>query len=173
MPYQRQSSVRSISLSFVIVLVCVGARAHAQSVRAESLFGAYGSAGLVPANPPTDFVSWFAVVVVEVESPVKSANVAVADFELIDQRGHAVKYERLISVEEFDRVRVAAEGECAYWTSSGGTRPWDGTLPQGKIRLRVRVALGDKPPQWDRGVAFKLTIDRHLIEGRVACVLPS
>jgi hypothetical protein len=165
--------MRLASLSLIVCLFCAGARAHAQSVSAESLFGAYGGAGFVPADPSPAFAPWFAEVVVELDSPEKSANVAVSDFELIDQNGHAVKYERLISVEEFDRVRVATEGECAYWTNPGGTRPWNGTLPQGKIRLRVRVALGDKPQQWDRGVAFKLTIGGHLVEGRVACVLPS
>jgi hypothetical protein len=172
MPSQRPSSVRLTSL-LAAVLFCVAARAHAQAVRAEALFGAYGGAGFVPTDPPADFVSWFAVIVVEIDSSAKSANVAVSDFRLIDQGGRTVKYARLISAEEFDRVRVATESECAYWTNSGGTRPWDGTLPQGKIRLRVRVALGDKPPQWDRGVAFELTIGRNLVAGRITCVLPS
>jgi hypothetical protein len=165
--------MRLTSLSLITCLLSVGAQAHAQSVRVESLFGAYGSAGVVPTNPRADSVAWFAVVVVEVDSPVESANVGVSNFELIDQRGRVVEYDRLISVEEFNRVRAATEGDCAYWTNSGGTRPWNGTLPQGTIRLRVRVALGDKPPQWDRGVAFKLIIGRHFVEGRIACVLPS
>jgi len=158
-------------VSLIIALVSFGA--YAQSGSANSLFGAYGSTGVVPVNPPADFVSWFAVVVVEIDSAVKSANVAVSDFELIDQAGHTLKYKRLISVEEFDRVRVATEGECAYWTNAGGTRPWDGTLPQGKVRLRVRVALEEKPPQWERGARFRLTLAQDVIEGLIECVLPS
>jgi len=172
MRFPRYTS-RLLGAVLIPALLSVGVPAFAQSDGAKPLFGAYGSVGVVPRNPPPDFESWFAVAVVEVDSPAEIAKVALADLELTDRAGRVVKYKRLVSVEEFNRVRVATEGECAYWTNAGGTRPWDGTLPRGSIRLRVRVALAAKPPQWDGGVAFKLILGQHVIAGQIGCEWPS
>jgi hypothetical protein len=101
---------------------------------------------------------------VEINSPSKMASAAVSDFVLFDQVGKAKKFRRVIEVEVFDRTHAANEGLEAYYLNPGGTRPWNGTLPAGKIRLRIRVSLIDEPIA---PVRFKLTIGPYLIEGPV------
>jgi hypothetical protein len=135
---------------------------------AKSLFCAFGSVGgLVPIQRPPGFESEFAVAVVEINSLRKTTHVAVSDFVLFDQAGKATKLKRVVNVEVFDEPRVATEGLFAYYlntTSASATHPWDGTLPAGRIRLRVRVALVEFPVA---PVRFKLTIERYVIEGPV------
>jgi hypothetical protein len=130
----------------------------------KSLFCAFGGIGMTPIHPPPGFESEFAVVVVEINSPNETTNVAVSDFVLFDQAGKATKFKRVVEVEEFDRPRVATEGVDAYYLNPGGTRPWNGTLPAGKIRLRIRVALTEDPIA---PVRFRLTLGKYVIEGSV------
>ena len=80
--------------------------------------------------------------------------------------GRATKLKRVVEIDVFEEHRVATEGLFAYYlnTTSNPTRPWDGTLPAGRIRLRVRVALVAVPVD---PVRFKLTIGRYVIEGLV------
>ena len=176
-----------MSVNFVRSLLLLAALfgssgdAFAQSVNAgaRALYGAYGGVGLVPSNPPPDFEKWFAVAVIEIDSRIEVPNVTVSDFELIDQAGHVNKFKRIVEVQQFDRPRMAGEGECAYWLGSDGTRAWDGTLPSGKIRLRVRVSLAEEPPReafgsrGDSRVAFRLTLGQHVVEGPVECIWPT
>jgi hypothetical protein len=133
---------------------------------AKSLFCAFGGVGLVPIQRPPGFESEFAVAVVEINSPRKTTHAAVSDFVLFDQAGRATKIKRVVSVEVFDETRVASEGLFAYYlnTTSNATHPWDGTLPAGRIRLRVRVALVGVPVA---PIRFKLMIGRYVIEGPV------
>ncbi len=93
-----------------------------------------------------------------------AANVAVSDFALFDDAGKATKLKRVVEAEEFDRGWVGTVGEFAYYLNPGGTRPWNGTLPIGKIRLRIRVALVERPVH---PVRFKLTLGPYVIEGPV------
>jgi len=130
----------------------------------KSLFCAFGGIGMTPIHPPPGFESEFAVAVVEINSPSKATNVTVSDFVLFDQTGKATKFKRVVQVEEFDRTRIPTEGIDAYYLNPGGTRPWDGTLPAGKIRLRIRVALPEDPGM---AVRFRLKIGQYLIEGPV------
>jgi hypothetical protein len=65
--------------------------------------------------------------------------------------------------------RVATEGLWAYYlfpisASANSNRQWDGTLPAGRVRLRVRVALVEAPIA---PVRFKLTLGQYVIEGPV------
>jgi hypothetical protein len=90
--------------------------------------------------------------------------VTVSDFALFDQAGKATKFKRVVEVEEFDRPRVPTEGIDAYYLNPGGTRPWNGTLPAGKIRLRITVALLGEPGM---AVRFRLKMGQYSIEGPV------
>jgi hypothetical protein len=116
----------------------------------------------MPDPPPPGFESQFAVVVLEIESPRNIPNVAVSDFALLDGAGKATNAKRIIEVEEFRRPRVATEGSMAYYLNPGGTRPWNGTLPAGRIRLRVQVALVAEPTA---AVSYKLTLGQYAIGG--------
>jgi hypothetical protein len=138
------------------------------AANAKSLFCAFGSVGTTPIPRPPGFESEFAVAVVEINSPRKTANVAVSDFVLFDQEGRAMKLKRVVKVEEFDAPpHPATEGLFAYYLNAGSsaTQPWNGTLPAGRIRLRIRVALVDAPIA--PPVRFKLMIGGHVIEGPV------
>lgn len=133
---------------------------------AKPLFCAFGGIGLAPNPRPPGFESEFAVAVVEINSPRKSAHAAVSDFVLFDQAGKATKLKRVVSVDVFGETRVATEGTFAYYlnSASSATHAWDGTIPTGRIRLRVRVALVGVPVA---PVRFRLTIGQHIIEGPV------
>lgn len=134
---------------------------------AKPLFCAFGGVGgLMPIPRAPGFESEFAVAVVEINSPRKTTHVAGSDFVLFDRAGRAAKLKRVIEIDVFEEHRVATEGLFAYYlnTTSNATRPWEGTLPAGRIRLRVRIALVAAPVD---PVRFKLTIGRYVIEGLV------
>jgi hypothetical protein len=134
---------------------------------AKPLFCAYGSVGLRPVSPPPGFESQFAVAVVEISSPKENADVTVSDFALFDQAGTAIKAKRVISVEEFDEPNNPNVGTMAYYLNTaknGHTRLWNGVLPAGRIRLRIRVAFAEPPKV---PVRFRLSVGRHVIEGPV------
>lgn len=149
-------------------------KTEAGSATARSLFGAYGSVGFMPDPLPPGFETQFAVAVVEIDSPHEIRNVAVTDFVLFDEAGKTIKSKRVVSVEVFNRPRVATEGEFAYYLNQGDkpgdTPPWNGTLPAGKIRLRIRVALAKEPIN---SVRFKLKVGQYVIEGPVDCAWPT
>jgi hypothetical protein len=130
----------------------------------KPLYCAFGGIGMQPIHPPPGFESEFAVAVVEINSPSETANVTVSDFVLFDQAGKATKFKRVVEVGEFVRTRVATEGEAAYYLNPGGTNPWTGILPAGKIRLCIKVALFKEPIA---PVRFRLKIGPYIIEGPV------
>jgi hypothetical protein len=168
---------RSLLIS---VLVAASAHLHAGQVPAtaaaevpagaKALYCAYGGISHVPLSPPPGFETQFAVAVVEIDSPTEIANVTVSDFGLIDRAGKMTKFKRVVVVEEFDRARSGTEGEAAYYLNPGGARAWNGTLPAGRIRLRVRVALPERPIA---PVRFQLTLGRQMIEGPVNAEWPT
>lgn len=136
----------------------------------KALFGAFGGIGTIPNNPPPGFESAFAVAVVEINSPIETSNVAVSDFVLLDQGGKAIKIKRVVEVEEFNRPRIPTEGIAAYYLNNGGTRLWNGTLPAGRIRLRIKVALREVPVFPFR---IRLKIGQYIIEVPVNCGWPT
>ena len=155
------------AFALTAVVCSAGALGQETSPNARSLFCAYGSVEFVPASPPPGFESQFAVAVVEIDSPRETTNVAVSDFALFDRAGKATKLERVVKVQVFDPTRTASDGTFAYYvneTSGGGTHPWDGTLPAGRIRLRIRVALAEEP---FAPVRYRLTVGPYTIEGPV------
>jgi hypothetical protein len=133
---------------------------------AKALFCAHGSVGL----QAPELEQHFAVVVVEIDSPIDTANIVVSDFGLFDRAGNVTRFKRVVDVEEFNRARLAGEGSFAYYLNSGGTQAWNGTLRAGRMRLRVRVALVDEP---FAPVRFRLIVGPHVIEGPVDGQWPS
>lgn len=166
----------------LLILVLVASSAYLQAGQvpataaaegpagAKALYCAYGGISHVPLSPPPGFETQFAVAVVEINSPAEIANVTVSDFALFDRAGQVTKFKRVVMVEEFDRARIATEGEAAYYLNPGGTRTWNGTLPAGRIRLRVRVALLERPIA---PVRFQLTLGRQVVEGPVNAEWPT
>jgi len=145
-------------------LMLVAAEPASGDASVKPLFCAYGGVEMIPIPTPPSFEAQFAVVVVEINSPSEISNVAVTGFVLLDKEGKETKLKRVVEIEKFDRPRVATEGEEAYYLNSGGTRPWNGILPAGTIRLRIRIALSKEPIA---PVRFKLIIGRHVVEGPV------
>ena len=156
------------TILFLVAIPLVGLAVAVEPVtgnsNVKSLFCAFGGIGMTPIHPPPGFESEFAVAVVEINSPSETSNVAVSDFVLLDQAGKATKIKRVVEVEEFNRPRLPTEGIDAYYLNPGGTRPWNGTLPVGRIRLRIKVALLEVP---DMPVRFRLKIGQYTIEGPV------
>jgi hypothetical protein len=114
---------------------------------AKMLFCAYGFASLTPRPTPSGFARYLALTVVEINSPREVTNPPISEFELFDDSGQATKLKRIIKVDDFDEPGVFEGNEDFYFATnpSGGTRPWNGTLPGGRIRLRIRAALVDAP----------------------------
>jgi hypothetical protein len=145
---------------------------------ATALFCAYGSVGFIPVPRPAGFESEFAVAVVEIRSPVAIAKVPISDFELFDRQGKATPLKRVtdadvFEAEPFTRARAGNLGSVAYYLNpgpGGGTHAWDGTLPAGTIRLRIRVALQGVPNLPDR---FRIQVGTYVIEGRVDASWPT
>jgi hypothetical protein len=156
-----------VSVSTLISIVAIAALGcgHAQDVmRAKPLFCAYGGVGLVPDPLPAGYETEFAVAVVEVHSVTETASNAVTQFILFDKDGAETKMKRVVETEIFERPRVASEGEFAWYLNPGGTRPWDGRLPAGTVRIRLRVALERAPAA---PVRFRLKIGSQSLEGIV------
>jgi hypothetical protein len=145
---------------------------------ARVLFCEFGSVGFIPVPRPAGFESEFAVTVVEIRSAAAMTNVPVSEFVLLERHGGTTAMKRVAQVEVFEPepfiyVSGGAPGKSAYYLNPGpgdGTHPWDGTLPAGKIRLRIRVALKSAPLEPDR---FRLRLGPHLIEGPVDGAWPT
>jgi hypothetical protein len=159
-------------LVFSTTAIAIGAPTETD-IGVKPLFCAFGSVGLIPVPTPPGFESEFAVAVVEINSSTETANVAVSDFVLFDQAGKATKAKRVIKVEEFDEPHDTNEGIMAYYLNTkrnGHTRLWDGVLPAGTIRLRIRVAFAEAPKA---PVRFRLIVGGHVIEGPVDGAWPT
>jgi hypothetical protein len=110
----------------------------------RALFCATGGVGSVPVPTPADFESRFAVAVVEIDSPSRLETLVPA-FTVIAADGAPLTTRRVVEVERFDRVPSAAEGTHAFFLNAGGTTAWDGVVPPGTMRLRIRIALENSP----------------------------
>jgi hypothetical protein len=145
---------------------------------ATVLFCAFGSVGLVPVPRPAGFESEFAVAVVGIKSSSSLSNVPVSDFVLLGQHGETTAMKRVVQIDVFEPgpflyVRPGAPAKFGYYLNPGpgnGTHAWDGTLPAGKIRLRIRVALNSVPLEPER---FRLRLGPYLIEGPVDGAWPT
>ena len=157
------SSLLALSTLLAVMTVTSCSSGHAVS-GAKPLFCMYGGVEVVPDPLPPGYETQFAIAVVEIDSQHEASGLAVTDLELLDKDGAATKLKRVVEVEVFERPRVATEGEFAYYLNPGSTRPWNGTLPVGKIEIRVRVALERAPVA---PVRFRLVLGPHMIEGRV------
>jgi hypothetical protein len=130
----------------------------------KALFCSFGGIGMQPSPLPPGFEAQFAVAVVEINRTREIRKAKVSDFVLFDQSGQATNFKRVVSVEVFDRPRLASEGDDAYYLNPGNTQPWDGTLPAGRIYLRIKVALLSHPTL---PVRFRLVVGRQVIEGPI------
>jgi hypothetical protein len=157
-----------ISISTVQRCLAVPEKVDSEIGNAKAIFCGYGDVGLAPLGADREF----AVVVVEINSTSETANVADSDFALLEKTGKENKFKHVVSIEVFNRPHVATEGAYAYYLNPGGTRPWKGTVPVGKIRLRIKVALTE-PDMQSFPVGFRLKIGQYLIEGPVDCEWPT
>ena len=138
-------SVAGLSVAILLGLspATVSAAAERTSV-AKLLFCATGSVGLRPIPPPPGFETDFAEAVVEINSSARLEGATVTRFSLTDRDGHVTSFARLVSIEDFNELRVPGQGSFAYYLRpphAGGTQPWNGTLLGGMTQLRIRVSL--------------------------------
>jgi hypothetical protein len=145
----------------------VRAETAANTADAKVLFCAYWTPGVTPRPLPVGFESQFALAVVEINNLTATPKASVSDFALVGEKGIVASLKRVINVEDFDEPRGASEDIVPYYMHTspiGGTRPWNGTLPAGMIRLRVRVALADDPIG---PLRCRLTVGPYVIEGPI------
>ncbi len=175
---------RAVSIAALLLLVpCtvlmphVAAQERVQGT-ATVLYCTFGSVGVIPRPRPAGFESEFAVAVVEIRSPVAMTNVRVSDFVLLERNGGTIGMKRVVQVdvfepEPFTQARAGQEGIDAYYRNPGpgnGTHAWDGTLPAGTIRLRIRLALKSAPSEPER---FRLRLGPYVVEGPVDGAWPT
>lgn len=135
------------------------------------LFCAYWSYGVTPRPAQANYESHFAVAVVEVNSPTEVDDVSVSSLSLYGAKDAVISpMQRLLKVENFDEPFATGESSQKYYlgTDPGGrSRPWDGTLPAGKIRLRVSAAVADPTG----ALGCRITVGKDVIEGPVSFTL--
>jgi hypothetical protein len=147
--------------------------APAASPSVTPLFCAYGGVGLVPDPLPPGYDVQFATAVFDVThagAPVAGA--AVVEFALLDAAGAVVA--AMKRVDHFVELPSAppppapsSNGGWAFYLNPKGT-PFGGTLPAGKTRLRVRVALDRAPPEAARfRLKFGGGVAPAVAEGRI------
>ena len=99
-------------------------------------------------------------------------NVRVSDFVFLERNGGTIAMKRVVQVdvfeaEPFTQARAGQQGIDAYYRNLGpgnGTHAWDGTLPAGTIRLRIRVALKTAPLVPEQ---FRLRLGPYVIQGPI------
>ncbi len=139
------------------------------------LFCATGSVGFRPEPLPSGFELNFAVAVVEINSPSAVDNVALREFSVFDSAGKPTPKERIVAVERFVRTGVATGASFAYYLNDDAVdraSPWDGSLPAGDVRLRIRVAL-PRDPGDDFPGKCRVAIGPYLLEGPVDGIWPT
>jgi hypothetical protein len=166
--------VACVSAAIAPEAVPAAAAPHTQAAdpNAQMLFCAYWSYSDTSRPSSSRVESHFAVAVVEINSPVETDTVSVSDFALFGEKDATIAHmQRLLKVESFDEPHVAGESNAKYYLGTdpaGGTRFWDGTMPAGKIRLRVSAALVEDPT----GVlGCRVTVGKYVIEGPLTFTL--
>jgi hypothetical protein len=134
------------------------------ALASKLLFCAYGPDRTSPASQ--------AVVVVELDSPSQIDSAAVSRFTLLTAEGVETPFDSLVKVEEFfaelDSTRFGINARYmnpGTSLSPDGVRPWDGALPKGVFRLRIRVATKDRDIA--RSNRCRVVIGPHTVEGLV------
>jgi hypothetical protein len=143
----------------VLGLLMVTALAAAPG-KATVLFGAYGGVSWIPigGSSPTYFVA-----VVQFDNDKEIRDLHVSDFVTFDKARKKTAAIRIVSVERFDRTHGDREGQFAYFLKPDDTTPWDGVLPPGTIRLRVKAEIPPNTEPW----RFGFTLGPYVIEGGI------
>jgi len=136
-----------------------------QQGTARAVFGGSGDLG----------GKYSAVAVVEIDSQKEESDAQVSGFEFLDKDGRSIRM-TILEVEKFNRPASSelASGY-AYYLNRGAltppddrSRPWDGRLPAGKIRLRVRGSVNSRSlssTAWKEATKFRLTVGTHVVVG--------
>jgi hypothetical protein len=148
-----------VALLIPMVTIAPPTNASAGATNAHLLSCAYGSIashGEIPFGVPYpqrgSADSEFAEAVVEINRQSELTDATVSDFVLTDKFGRVTRSKEVVEADAFDPRHIA-----------NGSRPWDETLPAGKIRLRIRVALGGDPGSFGRTCSLK--IGPYQVEG--------
>jgi hypothetical protein len=136
------------------------------------LYCAFGMRGASrPFGPPPPEL-WAAEAAVQISSPRVVANTAVTDFAI---GGASMTHP--VSVSEVGGAFLQPDRDnLAYYMEPGPNLPWNGTLPDRKIQLRIRVALSGEPQMEVGGRAVipscRLTLGPYVIERHFDAMWP-
>jgi hypothetical protein len=167
-----QKGLQAFLTLSVLALAPAASQTATASGSAKILACDYGTnGGLRPVPLPSGYDWWLADAVVEIHSQKEIKNVAATDFTLFDKTRKVLRLKRVIAVAVFDEppypsAGIAGKGSMAYYDEPDHTRPWDGTLPAGMIRLWVSVALIEDSYTLsaDENVKCRITVGPYMIE---------
>lgn len=165
----------------IAVLLMTDVIAAAQQGSARVLLAEAHHVGYVPfldVRVPPDYESWNATAVIEIDNPSMIGNAPVSDFRLI-YSGKEIKASRIVLIEAFHqgacgRAPDANDDNC--WLRSNEVWLWDGHLPVGKTRLRMRVSFHDRDLPLERASLvqeFQVKVGRWTVKGRIRMQLNS
>jgi hypothetical protein len=163
----------AISVAAFAVLVPLIGNPGAQSLTAHSdskfLYCAYGNTSNF-VKP--GFETLLAIAVVEVNSRSNEMNVSRPLFELVGGKGQTQKMTRLVSVEEFQAPEPPPSNPIGYYLYDPRAGRWNGRLPAGTTRLRIRAEFPGRAFSTGMG-RCRIIIGPRTLEGRVDAIWPS
>lgn len=133
------------------------------ATKSSMLFCAYGSYSVVSKQYHPTVV----VTVVDVYSERKLERGGISEVTLIASSGQATTMTRLVNVEVFGEPHLPHESYGKYYLDtnpSGTTRRWNGILPAGDIRLRIRAEVSNLASNPER---CRVRVGPYVIEGPV------
>ncbi|MGZ3417094.1 MAG: hypothetical protein ACXVEF_36470 [Polyangiales bacterium] len=146
----------------------------------RALFCAYGGVGIVPSPMPPDFEAVFTSVTIDLDQPgPASSSIVVKNVELLDAAGKvAATMRRVTELVKVDAAKTPPgrneSGSWAFFLNPTGEK-FDGTLPKGRTRLRIRASLNLSPAEFPSRV--RVTIGGLstplVVEGEVWGVWPT
>ena len=144
-------------------------------VSGRTLFCAHGGVGVVPSPLPPDYETEFASVTIDLDDPRGKTPITVKSIELMNESGKVVAtMKRVVEMVTLDASKTppgrTESGSWAFFLNPQGD-PFDGNLPPGRTRLRVRASLNASPMEYLTRVRVTFTFDGSkpplVVEGEV------
>jgi hypothetical protein len=122
------------------------------AVTGRTLFCAHGGVGVVPNPLPPGYETELTSVTLDLDNPNAKTPLTVKSIELMNEKGNVVAtMRRVVEMTTLDATKTppgrAESGSWAFFLNPQGT-PFDGNLPPGRTRLRIRASLTSSPTDY-------------------------
>jgi hypothetical protein len=130
-------------------------------VTGRTLFCAHGGVGIVPDPLPPGYETEFTSVTIDLDNPNGKTRLTVKSIELMNESGKvAATMRRVVEIVKLDASKSppgrTESGSWAFFLNPQG-EPFDGELPPGRTRLRIRASLNASPMEYLTRV--RITLD--------------